>query len=360
MTESRSKHRKNHMLVWSLALAMTVLLGVLPVVSLVFEAFGVDKTGLSASIFVLFLLGLLVSFVACKRIHNDGASLKAIKESMGQGDLGFRQILVARNALKKLPPTDLGRLFSEGSPDSPSFPALYEDSKQSTQNLAGLFSTVLVSLGLVGTVAGLITSMGGMTGIMDSVSGSGEGLAASFSQTMGGLSTAFFTTLVGALLGGVVLRVLGGANSHGIECIAGDLQILQHQLESVKTPLDVELASLVESVTSASAYIDTVFRHVGEQITESGNGLAGRINGYASSAQFAMEQARVEVTALNDQLSILSQATEDASGALVLFTRSRKEARFEAIADELSQAAQALRRIANPDLSGAASVEEIR
>jgi hypothetical protein len=72
-------------------------------------------------------------------------------------------------------------------------------------------SNVLVTLGLIGTVAGLIITIGGLEGVMLNVdSGQGtEGLLSGISQTLGGMSTAFYTTLFGAILGGAFLKTAG-------------------------------------------------------------------------------------------------------------------------------------------------------
>ncbi|MEM7233804.1 MAG: MotA/TolQ/ExbB proton channel family protein [Planctomycetota bacterium] len=75
-----------------------------------------------------------------------------------------------------------------------------------------LFSSILVTLGLVGTIVGLMLMMdrlqaqimegttGGSADLMSRLFGEGGALV--------GLSTAFLTTLIGAVLGGVILRIL--------------------------------------------------------------------------------------------------------------------------------------------------------
>ncbi|WP_177419866.1 MotA/TolQ/ExbB proton channel family protein [endosymbiont of Lamellibrachia barhami] len=72
-----------------------------------------------------------------------------------------------------------------------------------------LFSSILITLGLIGTIVGLIIMMDGMTEVM--LQG-GDDLLARLADPEGGplsgLGIAFYTTLLGAVFGGVILRVL--------------------------------------------------------------------------------------------------------------------------------------------------------
>lgn len=86
-----------------------------------------------------------------------------------------------------------------------------------------LFSSVLVTLGLIGTIIGLIDSTAGLGNAMTSMFGGagsdvatqaaaegteGDLLGPAMVQTFSGLQTAFYTTLLGSLFGGVILRLL--------------------------------------------------------------------------------------------------------------------------------------------------------
>lgn len=80
--------------------------------------------------------------------------------------------------------------------------------------LVELFASVLVTLGLIGTIIGLIDSTAGLGGAMESMFGGGQDaandelLGQAMITTFGGLKTAFYTTLLGSLFGGVILRLL--------------------------------------------------------------------------------------------------------------------------------------------------------
>jgi len=74
-----------------------------------------------------------------------------------------------------------------------------------------LFASILITLGLIGTILGLIMMMDGLSAALATPSG-GDGLldkiADPDSGPLAGLGTAFYTTLAGAIFGGVILRVL--------------------------------------------------------------------------------------------------------------------------------------------------------
>jgi biopolymer transport protein ExbB/TolQ len=73
-----------------------------------------------------------------------------------------------------------------------------------------LFSSILITLGLIGTILGLILMMDSLTEVMGSAAMDENLMKALVSESgpLSGLGVAFFTTLLGAILGGVVLRVL--------------------------------------------------------------------------------------------------------------------------------------------------------
>ena len=66
-----------------------------------------------------------------------------------------------------------------------------------------LASNIMITLGLIGTISGLISSIGGL----QAASGV-EGLMSGVSKAIDGMGVAFYTTLIGSMLGGITLRIL--------------------------------------------------------------------------------------------------------------------------------------------------------
>lgn len=81
----------------------------------------------------------------------------------------------------------------------------------SRNRLTELFASILVTLGLIGTIIGLVIMMNGLTEVLLN-EGAGPTLIPALVDAetgpLQGLGVAFITTLIGAVLGGVILRVL--------------------------------------------------------------------------------------------------------------------------------------------------------
>ena len=69
-------------------------------------------------------------------------------------------------------------------------------------------SSILVTLGLVGTIIGLIQSAGGLGTVFKAMSEGDTSIMEGVDAALGGMGVAFYTTLMGAILGGVCLRLL--------------------------------------------------------------------------------------------------------------------------------------------------------
>jgi len=66
----------------------------------------------------------------------------------------------------------------------------------------------MVTLGLIGTILGLIISVGGLEAIMTEVGIANKNIFGGVKDTIQGMAIAFYATLFGAVLGAVVLRML--------------------------------------------------------------------------------------------------------------------------------------------------------
>ncbi|MCC7063092.1 MAG: MotA/TolQ/ExbB proton channel family protein [Planctomycetes bacterium] len=71
-----------------------------------------------------------------------------------------------------------------------------------------LLASILITLGLIGTILGLLIAVGGLSGVIGSGDGQMDQVMVAMRTTIEGLGTAFYTTLYGAAAGGIVLRIL--------------------------------------------------------------------------------------------------------------------------------------------------------
>ena len=94
----------------------------------------------------------------------------------------------------------------------------------------GVLAGMLITVGLLGTVVGLIITVTGLDEVLQSNSGDFAEMKAGMTRTISGMGTAFYTTFFGALLGGVVLKVLGAEIEKNSRDIGGRCAAVQRAI----------------------------------------------------------------------------------------------------------------------------------
>ncbi len=153
-----------------------------------------------------------------------------------------------------------------------------------------VLGNLLITLGLIGTIVGLTLTLTGLTGSLNALGNDQELLIASLRDSMAGMGTAFYTTLLGAALGGVVLRVFALISEHSIDalhdmimrlCIVHfgaelkpsanrDMHVLEVELERLRknvTGLDQAFASSASSLASFRHEVKLLRQPVDEEET---------------------------------------------------------------------------------------------
>ncbi|MBL1277681.1 MAG: MotA/TolQ/ExbB proton channel family protein [Ectothiorhodospiraceae bacterium] len=82
-----------------------------------------------------------------------------------------------------------------------------------------IIGNLLITLGLIGTVVGLTLTLTGLTSSLDALGHDQDQLLAGLRGAMAGMGTAFYTTLLGAVLGGVLLRIFAHIDENGVESL---------------------------------------------------------------------------------------------------------------------------------------------
>jgi hypothetical protein len=102
-------------------------------------------------------------------------------------------------------------ILNLGSSDAPKVKDLI-DSYYSTQEVPlrtlSVIAGLMVTLGLIGTILGLIISVAGLESVMTQVGIANKNIFGGIKETIQGMAIAFYATLFGAVLGAVVLRML--------------------------------------------------------------------------------------------------------------------------------------------------------
>lgn len=120
-----------------------------------------------------------------------------------------------------------------------------------------VIGNLLITLGLIGTVAGLTLTLTGLTSSLDALGQDQAQLLSGLRGAMSGMGTAFYTTLLGAVLGGVLLRIFAHINENGVESLEDSLTrtCLVYCSSDFKPSLERDLHLI-------NAEIDTMSRNI--------------------------------------------------------------------------------------------------
>ena len=125
-----------------------------------------------------------------------------------------------------------------------------------------LGSNIMITLGLIGTITGLIISITGLENVMTSLNDSGTDIIPGLKQALSGMGTAFYTTLFGAILGGFFLKILHLSTSNIAEevideiALISEIHVLPHLKISVEKNTNAKTNQLLEYVTKSRALLD--------------------------------------------------------------------------------------------------------
>jgi len=294
-------------IVWAAGL-ITVLL--ILTWQFVLNGFVSDKSGISYVIMVLFGIGFFQSFRSASELNKEWDVLRRAK------------------ADKKIPDSDgkegLSDMFSriadlraEGKQvDVDNFMTLYYARHDSTARTVSTIGSLLVTMGLLGTIVGLIVAMQGLGGIIDNMSLSRMDMLAGLRQTVQGMGIAFYTTFFGALLGGVILRILSSNLMNSLSELSAEamefceLYVLPC-LGSKEAEMWVELANewnrRLKTVTESFAGMVQQVDDLGARLGQSINGLVEQVNtsgkGMAQQADDLSARFGQSINGLAEQVS---------------------------------------------------------
>lgn len=188
-----------------LLVAMAVLIG--PMFA---TAIRTDSSRLCIVILLVFVIAIVKNFMDIRFLQQQ-VDVSNLQLSGLQASAGLRAFLnstidsVFRDHVANL--YEIFRRDDNISQDN--LVALMQSRVQARTRLTDSCAAVIVTLGLVGTIVGLIQASDSLGEVMTSVGKDSDAMMVGMKSTMGNMGTAFYTTLFGAVLGGVTLRLLG-------------------------------------------------------------------------------------------------------------------------------------------------------
>ncbi|WP_455199558.1 MotA/TolQ/ExbB proton channel family protein, partial [Kaarinaea lacus] len=156
---------------------------------------------------------------------------------------------------------------------------------QRTAHALEIIGNLLITLGLVGTVVGLTLTLTGLTGSLEALGQDQEQLLSGLRSAMGGMGTAFYTTLLGSVLGGVLLRIFAHIDENGVESLENtltriclvhcsadfkpsierDMRIINAQIREMKENIE-SLQTLLEKTRTAMSEFATEAKQPGQDM----------------------------------------------------------------------------------------------
>ena len=182
-----------------------------------------DPSRITWVIIGLFALGLAISFLLTLVVTFESVNADKIdKIARQEGWMGIcnepKKLGVGRffNSLKSVVESN-GEINVEALVDVEF--AIY----QRVAHALEVIGNLLITLGLIGTVVGLTLTLTGLTSSLEALGEDQSQLLAGLRQAMSGMGTAFYTTLLGSVLGGVLLRVFSHIDQNGVESLEESL-----------------------------------------------------------------------------------------------------------------------------------------
>ncbi|MEE9368444.1 MAG: MotA/TolQ/ExbB proton channel family protein [Pontiella sp.] len=258
--------------------------------------------------------------------------------------------------------------------------------KAKVDNIA-VIAGMLITMGLLGTVVGLIITVTGLDQVLQN-STDFTAMKTGLNRTVSGMGTAFYTTFFGALLGGIVLKVLGAEMrksasilvadtlrfselyiapmfqlkaSESLVALEGNINALDTQLGALGNSLGGVIETLDAKQSALESNLDDLLKAItltNEQAVERTNALAGivgatieettrqadeRLSMITSSVEVSNEQANARsnalVSAINQTIEATNRLADERLGSITTAVTSTVE-ETNRLASERAEAVQ--------------------
>ena len=284
----------NPLLVWFLSVALALVILAISLRSQFATFISADRSNIALIIFLLFLVAIVMSFVHALTLTRDFNFVgRLITDSPYQDssyDWGSHEI--AR--IMRISYMGTGTLTGKD------LLGPYLARRNNIPNLISLLSSMLITLGLIGTVVGLIGAVGGLNSVIDGATYSESQLVDGIRETMASMGTAFYTTLFGAFLGGFTLRAVARVLQLSIDNVGG-LLLEEIELNNSRAIEENLVKSEFELIGESASALIASFNTLKEQTDNFSEHMASNIRSTVNS----------QLIRLSQELRIVSESLEN-------------------------------------------------
>jgi len=166
-----------------------------------------DTTRITWIILGMFALGIAISFIQAMRLTGEWFRAYRIEAMVKKDGIAGVALRGGRHIVDRF--TDALRLIAEknGRLDVESLVDVEFSAQHRTSQFVSLLGNLMITLGLIGTVLGMTITMNGLHGALGALGINQNLLVDGLRTAMSGMGVAFYTTLMGSVLGGILLRV---------------------------------------------------------------------------------------------------------------------------------------------------------
>lgn len=301
------KTKMKPMIAWVIwAGGLSLVMGIVTHKQLI-AGFQSDTTGMSYVIVALFVTGLISSFLAAKQLHDEWDILTKIKDS--------------NHIPQSKSETDLAAVFqrldnskNKGEPVNISSAIdTYHSKHNSRARSVSIMAALVISMGLLGTVVGLIISISGLGDMVENIGLSRTSMMEALKMTVSGMGTAFYTTFFGAL-GGLILRAVAVSQLNALsELCAEAEEYAGNNLVPVPVSFDKKFSEIAKSFEGMQQEIETITARLSKSFETIMTGFGETLTG---AGKHALEATQNTFTDLNQTIGTAGEGINDAFGIL--------------------------------------------
>ncbi|VGO16697.1 hypothetical protein PDESU_05288 [Pontiella desulfatans] len=261
--------------------------------------FEADGTGMSFVIAAFFGAGLLLSFRAAKQLHSEWGVLAKISESNSIPESkGNKDLASVFQRLQE---------YKEKGETVDVYTAIdtYHSKHNSRVRVVTIMAGLIISMGLLGTVVGLIMSISGLGSMVENIGLSRTTMMEALKATVSGMGTAFYTTFFGAM-GGLILRAVAVSQLNSLSELCAEAaeyagSHLVAKLESKEEELNQQVSKVIDSFGAMQKEIESITVKLTESFEATMKSFG---NSLTEAGNHAMDATKECINGMTDQMAV--------------------------------------------------------
>jgi len=211
-----------------------------------------DHTHITQIILGLFAFGVLVNFYHICNLTMEWFRVYRLEKQIRNKGIVAVVIEKPRRLVEQVILSLQHILAHHGKPDVDTLLLTSFAPHNRLSDFVQLMGNLLITIGLVGTVLGMTLTMSGLNSALSAVGQDQRLVLEGVEHAMAGMGVAFYTTLLGSILGGVLLRVFAWIARASVESLQ---DILMHTLV-VYGAADLQQSNEVRDVAMLEAHVE--------------------------------------------------------------------------------------------------------